>query len=276
MEIINSTEPTLPKQIKKLLVANRGEIAIRVLRAASELKIITVAIYTFEDRYSLHRYKANESYQIGVETEPLKPYLDIEEIISVAKSVGADAIHPGYGFLSENVNFVRRCNEEGIIFVGPRTDVMEKLGDKVSAKIIAKEVLVPMIPDSQIKLNTIEIAISEAQRVGYPIMLKASAGGGGRGMRVVKNREELLNAYFEAKNEALKSFGDDTVFIEKFIDNPKHIEVQILGDNYGNIVHLFERDCSVQRRFQKVIEIAPSILSQESRNKLYDYFLRCW
>ena len=274
MEISNSTVSTLPKQIKKLLVANRGEIAIRVLRAASELKIKTVAVYTYEDRYSLHRYKANESYQIGVEAEPLKPYLDIEEIISVAKSVGVDAIHPGYGFLSENVNFARRCHEEGIIFVGPRTDVMKKLGDKVSAKIIAKEVMVPMIPDSQNKLTTIEIAISEAERVGYPIMLKASAGGGGRGMRVVKNREELLNAYFEAKNEALKSFGDDTVFIEKFIDNPKHIEVQILGDNYGNIVHLYERDCSVQRRFQKVIEIAPSILSQESRNKLYDYALR--
>jgi pyruvate carboxylase len=244
------------------------------LRAASELKIKTVAIYTYEDRYSLHRYKAIESYQIGVETEPLKPYLDIEEIISVAKSVGVDAIHPGYGFLSENVNFARRCNEEGIIFVGPRTDVMEKLGDKVSAKVIAKEVSVPMIPDSQIKLSTIEIAISEAERVGYPIMLKAAAGGGGRGMRVVNNREELLNSYFEAKNEALKSFGDDTVFIEKFIDNPKHIEVQILGDNYGNIVHLYERDCSVQRRFQKVIEIAPSILSQESRNKIYEYALR--
>jgi pyruvate carboxylase len=274
MEINNSTEPSLPKQIKKLLVANRGEIAIRVLRAASELKIKTVAIYTYEDRYSLHRYKAIESYQIGVETEPLKPYLDIEEIISVAKSVGVDAIHPGYGFLSENVNFARRCNEEGIIFVGPRTDVMEKLGDKVSAKVIAKEVSVPMIPDSQIKLSTIEIAISEAERVGYPIMLKAAAGGGGRGMRVVNNREELLNSYFEAKNEALKSFGDDTVFIEKFIDNPKHIEVQILGDNYGNIVHLYERDCSVQRRFQKVIEIAPSILSQESRNKIYEYALR--
>ncbi len=274
MEISNSTVSTLPKQIKKLLVANRGEIAIRVLRAASELKIKTVAVYTYEDRYSLHRYKANESYQIGIEAEPLKPYLDIEEIISVAKSVGVDAIHPGYGFLSENVNFARRCHEEGIIFVGPRTDVMKKLGDKVSAKIIAKEVMVPMIPDSQNKLTTIEIAISEAERVGYPIMLKASAGGGGRGMRVVKNREELLNAYFEAKNEALKSFGDDTVFIEKFIDNPKHIEVQILGDNYGNIVHLYERDCSVQRRFQKVIEIAPSILSQESRNKLYDYALR--
>lgn len=262
------------KTIKKLLVANRGEIAIRVLRAAVELKIDTVAVYTYEDRYSLHRYKAKESYQIGDVSEPLKPYLDIEEIIKVAKDCGADAIHPGYGFLSENVNFVKRCIEEGILFVGPRPDVMEKLGDKVAAKIIAREVNVPLIPDSQEKLDNIDIAISEANRVGYPIMLKASAGGGGRGMRVVNSEEELKKAFFEAKNEALKAFGDDTVFIEKFIDDPKHIEVQILGDNHGNIVHLFERDCSVQRRFQKVIEIAPSILSQPAREKLYEFALK--
>lgn len=260
--------------IKKLLVANRGEIAIRILRAASELKIKTVAVYTYEDRYSLHRYKADESYQIGPNAEPLKPYLDIEAIIAVAKANGVDAIHPGYGFLSENVKLARRCAEEGIVFVGPRPDVMEKLGDKVAAKKVATEVAVPLIPDSRIPLLKLADAVNEAEHIGYPVMLKAAAGGGGRGMRVVKNEEEMSKAFFEAKNEAKKAFGDDTVFIEKFIDDPKHIEVQILGDNHGNVVHLFERDCSVQRRFQKVIEVAPSILSEETRNKLYDYALR--
>ncbi|MFN5418336.1 MAG: biotin carboxylase N-terminal domain-containing protein, partial [Flavobacteriia bacterium] len=259
------------KQIKKLLVANRGEIAIRVFRAAAELKIKTVAVYTYEDRYSLHRYKADQSFQIGDESEPLKPYLDIETIIQIAKDNEVNAIHPGYGFLSENVNFAKRCKEEGIIFVGPSAEAMEQLGDKVAAKIVAKAVNVPLIPDSNIKLSALQDAEIEALRIGYPIMLKASAGGGGRGMRVVQNESELKNSFNDAKNEALKAFGDDTVFIEKFIENPKHIEVQILGDNHGNIVHLFERDCSVQRRFQKVIEIAPSILKQETKDKLYQY-----
>jgi len=260
-------------QIKKLLVANRGEIAIRILRAASELKIKTVAVYTYEDRYSLHRYKADQSYQIGPNSEPLKPYLDIEEIIRVAKNIGVDAIHPGYGFLSENVQLAKRCAEEEIIFVGPRPDVMEKLGDKVAAKKVAMEVNVPLIPDSHIDLVKLADAITEGERVGYPVMLKAAAGGGGRGMRVVHNEEEMSKAFFDARSEAKKAFGDDTVFIEKFIDNPKHIEVQILGDNYGNIVHLYERDCSVQRRFQKVIEVAPSILQQPTREKLFNYAL---
>lgn len=261
-------------RFNKLLVANRGEIAIRVLRAASELKIPTVGVYTYEDRYSLHRYKSDESYQIGPNSEPLKPYLDMEEIIRVAKLVGVDAIHPGYGFLSENVNFARRCAEEGITFVGPRADVMEKLGDKVAAKKVAKQVGVPLIPDSHITLEKAEDAISEGNRIGYPVMLKAAAGGGGRGMRVVRDAEEMRRAYTEARNEAKKAFGDDTVFIEKFIDDPKHIEVQILGDNHGNIFHLFERDCSVQRRFQKVIEVAPSSLKEEVREQLFDYALR--
>ena len=262
------------KQIKKLLVANRGEIAIRVFRAAAELKIKTVAVYTYEDRYSLHRYKADQSFQIGDESEPLKPYLDIETIIQIAKNNEVDAIHPGYGFLSENVNFAKRCKEEGIIFVGPSAEAMEQLGDKVAAKIVAKAVNVPLIPDSDIKLTTLSEAETEAFRIGYPVMLKASAGGGGRGMRVVQNELELKNLFYDAKNEALKAFGDDTVFIEKYIENPKHIEVQILGDNHGNIVHLFERDCSVQRRFQKVIEIAPSILQQETKDKLYNYAIQ--
>lgn len=261
-------------QIKKLLVANRGEIAIRVFRAASELKISTVAVYTYEDRYSLHRYKADESFQIGDETEPLSPYLNIEEILRIAKKANVDAIHPGYGFLSENVHFVRRCQEEGIIFVGPNPEAMDQLGDKVAAKVVAKAVDVPLIPDSQLKLSTSEDARNEAKRIGFPVMLKAAAGGGGRGMRVVRSENEIENAFNDARSEAGKAFGDDTVFIEKFIDNPKHIEVQILGDHHGNIVHLYERDCSVQRRFQKVIEIAPSILKQETREKLYDYATR--
>lgn len=260
--------------IRKLMVANRGEIAIRVLRAASELGIKTVAVYTYEDRYSLHRYKADESYGIGKENEAVRPYLDIEELIRTAKLNGVDAIHPGYGFLSENVQFARRCAEEGIIFVGPRPDVMEKLGDKVAAKLIAKEVGVPMIPDSQQRLDSVLVAAAEAARIGYPVMMKAAAGGGGRGMRVVRNEEELTKAFYEARNEAKNAFGDDTVFLEKFLENPKHLEVQILGDNQGNIVHLFERDCSVQRRFQKVVEVAPSTLPQHLKDQLYDYALR--
>ncbi|MFT6148531.1 MAG: pyruvate carboxylase, partial [Saprospiraceae bacterium] len=260
---------------KKLLVANRGEIAIRVLRAASELNLRTVAIYTYEDRYSLHRYKSDEAYQIGEEDDPLKPYLDIEEIIKVAKKRNVDAIHPGYGFLSENVNFARRCREEGIIFIGPSPEVMDKLGDKVAAKKIAREVEVPLIEDSKADLDTIEIALAEAEIIGYPIMVKAASGGGGRGMRVVRSSEQLGKAYNEARGEAKTAFGDDTVFLERYVENPKHIEIQILGDNYGNLVHLYERDCSVQRRFQKVVEIAPSItLRTITKEKLYDYALK--
>jgi pyruvate carboxylase len=262
------------KKLDKLLVANRGEIAIRVLRAASELKIRTVAIYTFEDRYSLHRYKADEAYQIGKDNEPLKPYLDIERIIKLAKRHQVDAIHPGYGFLSENVNFARRCKEEGIIFIGPEPEVMESLGDKVRAKEIAIKAQVPIIQDSQEKLTDLKITKIEAKRIGYPVMIKAASGGGGRGMRVVRDESMLERAYNEARAEAKKAFGDDTVFLEKFIDRPKHIEVQLMGDNYGNIVHLFERDCSVQRRFQKVVEVAPSVLKDETKNKIYEYALR--
>lgn len=262
-------------KINKLLVANRGEIAIRVLRAATELKITTVAVFTYEDRYSLHRYKADEAYQIGKDTEPLKPYLDIEEIIRVAKREHIDAIHPGYGFLSENVLFAKRCREENIIFVGPSPEVMEQLGDKIAAKKVANETQVPVIPDNTKDLTDVSIALSEAETIGYPVMLKAAAGGGGRGMRRVYNAEELQKAFTEARREAKNAFGDDTVFMEKFISRPKHIEVQILGDQHGNIVHLFERDCSLQRRFQKVVEIGPAPnLKQETKNKLFEYALR--
>lgn len=262
------------KKIKKLLVANRGEIAIRVLRAGSELHIRTVAMYTYEDRYSLHRYKADEAYQIGLDDEPLKPYLDIEEIISLAKQKEIDAIHPGYGFLSENVDFARRCREEGIIFIGPEPEVMDQLGDKVRAKEVAIAAGVPVIEDSKEELSSFEVARSEADRIGYPIMVKAAAGGGGRGMRVVHSAKDLERAFGEARNEARTAFGDDSVFLEKFIQNPKHIEVQIMGDAHGNIIHLYERDCSVQRRFQKVVEVAPSLLPQEARQQLYEHALR--
>lgn len=265
----------LHKRFKKLMVANRGEIAIRVLRAASELGLRTVSVYTYEDRYSLHRYKSDEAYQIGKNDEPLRPYLDVEEIIRVAKTNGIDAIHPGYGFLSENVNFARRCREEGIVFVGPEPEVMEALGDKMAAKEVAAAVNVPMIPDSQLDIVSDEVALAEARRIGFPLMVKAVAGGGGRGMRVVREEADLIKLYNEASGEALKAFGNGTVFFEKFIENPKHIEVQILGDKYGNLVHLYERDCSVQRRFQKVVEIAPSLtLHQNTKNKLYEYALR--
>lgn len=262
------------KDINKLLVANRGEIAIRIFRAATELKIRTVAIYTYEDRFSLHRYKADEAYQIGADDDPLKPYLDIEEIIEVAKRNDVDAIHPGYGFLSENVTFARRCAEEGITFIGPRPEVMERLGDKVAAKNIAKAAKVPVIPDSERDLNSLEVALDEALKVGYPVMVKAAAGGGGRGMRVVHDEDQLKSAFDEARREAQKAFGDDTVFLEKFIPEPKHVEVQLMGDNYGNLVHLYERDCSVQRRFQKVVEVAPCMsISEKAREALFDYAL---
>ncbi|GAA4843838.1 pyruvate carboxylase [Algivirga pacifica] len=260
-------------QFKKLLVANRGEIAIRIMRAATELGIRTVAIYTHEDRYSVHRFKADEAYEVGGEEEALKPYLDIETIIALAKREGVDAIHPGYGFLSENVTFVRRCEEEGITFVGPSAESMDNLGDKIAAKKVARLAKVPVIEDSKVDLSE-EVAAAEAQRIGYPVILKAAAGGGGRGMRVIRDEKSLLQALKEASGEAAKAFGDATIFMEKFIERPKHIEVQILADKHGDMVHLYERDCSVQRRFQKVVEVAPATtLSQSTRQKLYDYAL---
>lgn len=266
--------PDKKHRFKKILVANRGEIAIRVLRAASELELRTIAIYTYEDRYSLHRYKADEAYQIGCKDDPLKPYLDVETIVELAKRKEVDAIHPGYGFLSENVHFARRCRQEGIQFIGPSPEVMEKLGDKVAAKKIAREISIPLIAGSKEPLTDDESALRIAKEIGFPVMVKSAAGGGGRGMRVVFNEQDLLVEYKEASGEALTAFGDGTVFLEKFIENPKHIEVQILGDKHGNIVHLYERDCSVQRRFQKVVEMAPAFtLSEATRQKLHEYAL---
>ncbi|NJK83171.1 MAG: pyruvate carboxylase, partial [Saprospiraceae bacterium] len=261
--------------MNRLLVANRGEIAIRILRAASELKIRTIALYTYEDRYSLHRFKADEAYQIGLDDSPLKPYLDVEEIIKTAKKVKADAIHPGYGFLSESVILARRCREEGITFVGPRPEVMEALGDKIASKKIAREAQVPVIEDNQQALLTLEIALQEAQRIDFPVIFKASAGGGGRGMRTIENVEQLRELLPIARRESKAAFGNDEVYLEKLVRHARHVEVQLLGDTHGNLVHLFERDCTVQRRNQKVVERAPApYLDEARRAELCEYGLR--
>lgn len=249
----------MSNKIKKILIANRGEIAIRIIRACQELGIRTVAIYSKEDKYTLFRTKADESYLIGETKGPVGAYLNIKEIISLAKKKGVDAIHPGYGFLSENPEFVRQCEENGIIFIGPKSKMMEMLGDKIRAKVIAKAAGVPIIPGYDEPIEDLDIALAFAQKHGFPMMLKASAGGGGRGMRIVRHEGEFKSAYASAKNEALNAFDNDDMFMEKYIEGPKHIEVQILGDQYGNIVHLFERDCSIQRRHQKVVEFAPAL-----------------
>lgn len=257
------------KKFKRILVANRGEIAIRIFRAARELGIRSVAIYSEEDRLALFRTKADESYLIGVGKSPLDAYLDIDEIISLAKKKGVDAIHPGYGFLSENPEFARKCEEEGITFIGPKSEVMEKLGDKITSKIVAKEAGVATIPGIEKPIKNEEEALLFAKSCGYPVMIKAAAGGGGRGMRIAQSEDELLEKFEYAKNEAKKAFGDDSMFIEKYLHKPKHIEVQILGDEYGNIVHLYERDCSIQRRHQKVIEYTPAFsLPKELREEI--------
>ncbi|XTR38446.1 pyruvate carboxylase [Paraclostridium tenue] len=257
------------KKINKILVANRGEIAIRIFRACSELGIKSVCIYSKEDKYSLFRTKADESYLIGEDKGPIDAYLDIDAIIKLAKEKNVDAIHPGYGFLSENPEFVRKCEENEIIFIGPSADIMNMMGDKINSKQIAKNVSVPTIPGIDKPIKSIEEAKEIASQIGYPIMLKASNGGGGRGMRVVYDENNLDIEYETACSESKKAFGEDIIFIEKFIVNPKHIEVQILGDMYGNIVHLYERDCSVQRRHQKIIEYAPAFsLSTQLREKI--------
>ncbi len=259
-------------KIKKVLVANRGEIAIRVLRACTELNIKTVAIYTYEDRYSQHRNKADESYQIGENNQPLKPYLDSDAIVALAKAKNVDAIHPGYGFLSENSDFARKCAENNIIFIGPDPEVMDALGDKITAKKIAVKCKVPIIESNKKKLTSLKVALSEARSIGFPLMLKAASGGGGRGMRIIRTNEDLELNFDSARNESLNAFGDDTMFLEKYVEDPKHLEVQIVADRHGNIRHLFERDCSVQRRHQKVVEVAPSYnVSDTVKQQLYTY-----
>ncbi|MBA8778141.1 pyruvate carboxylase [Staphylococcus schleiferi subsp. coagulans] len=259
------------KRINKLLVANRGEIAIRIFRAATELGIQTVAIYSKEDMSSLHRYKADESYLVGEDLGPSESYLNIERIIQVAKDADVDAIHPGYGFLSENMHFAKRCAEEDIIFIGPHLEHLDMFGDKVKARETAIKAELPVIPGTDGPVDNFERAKAFAEEAGFPLMIKATSGGGGKGMRIVKEASELEEAFTRAKSEAEKSFGNSEVYIEKFIDNPKHIEVQIIGDEAGNIIHLYERDCSVQRRHQKVVEVAPSVsLSTSLRMRICD------
>lgn len=263
------------KRFKRVLVANRGEIAIRIFRACNELGIRTVAIYSEEDKYSLFRTKADEAYLIGKNQGPIEAYLNIDEIINLALKKGVDAIHPGYGFLSENAEFARKCQEAGIEFIGPTAEMMEKLGDKIKSKIVAQGVGVPTIPGVEKPVSSEEEAIQFANSCGYPIMLKAAAGGGGRGMRIVRTEEELLPSFKSAKSEAKKAFGIDDIFVEKYLEKPKHIEVQVLGDKHGNIVHLHERDCSIQRRHQKVIEYTPAFsLPEEKRQAICEDALK--
>lgn len=259
----------MTKRIKKILVANRGEIAIRIFRACNELGIQTVAIYSKEDSTSYHRNKADESYLVGEGLAPIDAYLAMEDIIRIAKLSGADAIHPGYGFLSENIVFAELCEESDIIFIGPATKHLDMFGDKVKAKEQAKLAGIPVIPGSDGPVTSLHDVEAFANTYGYPIIIKASLGGGGRGMRIVQEASELADAYQRAKSEAKAAFGNDEVYVERFVHQPKHIEVQILADQHGNLVHLFERDCSVQRRHQKVVEVAPSVgLSIELRKQI--------
>lgn len=245
-------------KINKILVANRGEIATRVFRACTELGITTVAIYSEQDEVSLHRFKADEAYLVGEGKGPIDAYLDIEGIIDIAKRNEVDAIHPGYGFLSENELLAKRCAEENIKFIGPDEKHIRMFGDKLEARSAAIANDIPVIPGTDEPITSIEEALSFGDQFGYPIIVKATSGGGGRGMRIVESREELAEAIDRARSEAKSSFGNEAVYIEKFLVNPKHIEVQIIGDEYGNVVHLYERDCSIQRRHQKVVEVAPS------------------
>ncbi|MCJ8510003.1 pyruvate carboxylase [Rhizobium lemnae] len=268
-------------QIRKILVANRSEIAIRVFRAANELGIKTVAIWAEEDKLSLHRFKADESYQVGRgphlarDLGPIESYLSIPEVIRVAKASGADAIHPGYGLLSESPEFVEACNAAGIIFIGPTSDTMRQLGNKVAARNLAISVGVPVVPATEPLPDDIETVKKMATEIGYPVMLKASWGGGGRGMRVIRSEADLAKEVTEAKREAMAAFGKDEVYLEKLVERARHVESQILGDTHGNVVHLFERDCSIQRRNQKVVERAPApYLSEAQRQELAGYSLK--
>ncbi|MBW9054125.1 pyruvate carboxylase [Rhizobium mesosinicum] len=267
--------------ISKILVANRSEIAIRVFRAANELGIKTVAIWAEEDKLALHRFKADESYQVGRgphlsrDLGPIESYLSIDEVIRVAKLSGADAIHPGYGLLSESPEFVDACNAAGITFIGPRADTMRQLGNKVAARNLAISVGVPVVPATEPLPDDMAEVAKMAAAIGYPVMLKASWGGGGRGMRVIRSEADLAREVTEAKREAMAAFGKDEVYLEKLVERARHVESQILGDTHGNVVHLFERDCSIQRRNQKVVERAPApYLSDAQRQELAAYSLK--
>ncbi|MCD8036818.1 MAG: pyruvate carboxylase [Clostridiales bacterium] len=259
------------KEFKRVLVANRGEIAIRVFRALNELGIQSICVFSKEDKYSAFRTKADESYSLNPNKGPIDAYLDIKEIIKIAKERNVDAIHPGYGFFSENPEFVEACEKNGIAFIGPTVKTMNAMGDKISSKQIAIKCGVPIIPGVDHALKSLDEVMEIADQIGYPVMLKASNGGGGRGMRIVNDRDDMQKEFEEAKNEAKKAFGDDKIFIEKYLKSPKHIEVQVMGDKYGNVIHLYDRDCSVQRRHQKVVEYAPAdSISMATRQKIFN------
>ena len=263
--------PVVPRPFQKLLVANRSEIAIRVMRSAHELNIRTVAIYSHEDRFALHRFKADEAYQVGKPGEPIRAYLDIPGIVALAKELGVDAVHPGYGFLSENAGFARACRDAGITFVGPTPEILDSLGDKVAARRIAKLAKVPILGGTDAPVGDMGEAKKLAEQLGYPVMVKASMGGGGRGMRPVLTADQLEPSIDQARREAGAAFGVPDVFLEKYVRRARHVEVQLLGDNHGGLVHLFERDCSLQRRHQKIVEVAPSQgLPEKTRQALYD------
>ena len=254
--------------IRKVLIANRGEIAVRIMRSCREMGIRTVAVFSETDRTSRHVMYADEAYLIGPAIAA-NSYLNIEKIIEVAKEARADAIHPGYGFLSENATFARRCKEEGIIFIGPRPETIEMMGDKIEARKCMEKAGVPIVPGTEEPLQSVEEAIELCNKIGYPVMLKASMGGGGKGMRLIHNEGEVEEAYNMARSESLSSFGDNTVYLEKFVEEPHHIEFQILGDNHGNAIHLFDRECSIQRRHQKIVEESPSpFLTPELREEM--------
>ena len=255
--------------MNKILAANRSEIAVRIFRSASELNYQTVALYANEDRFGVHRFKADESYLIGEGKGPVAAYLDIDGIIDLSKDKGIGMIHPGYGFLSENANFAKACEDNGITFIGPSSDLLSKMGDKIAARKIADEVGVPTLPGTEDAISDRKIALKTAKKIGFPLIIKAAFGGGGRGMRIVRKEADLESQLEEAQGEAERAFGNASVFLERYIGRAKHIEVQILGDKHGNVVHLHERDCSIQRRYQKVIEIAPSVnLPEKVRNEL--------
>jgi len=253
-------------EIKKILVANRGEIAIRVIRSAKEQGIATVAVYSDADRKALHTRMADEAYHIGPPAAS-KSYLLGDKILEVAKQSGADAIHPGYGFLSENAAFAEAVEKAGLQFIGPSADAIRTMGDKLSAKAAVKKYNIPMVPGGDHSVTSVEDALTIAEGIGYPVLIKASAGGGGKGMRLVEDPKDLPEQMTRAVNEAKSAFGDGAVFIEKFITAPKHIEIQVMGDKHGNVVYLFERECSIQRRHQKVIEEAPSAVVDEATRK---------
>ncbi len=243
---------------KKILVANRGEIAMRIIRACRELNLATAAIYSEADSTGIYVKKADEAYMVG--PGPVKGFLDGQQIVSLAQRIGADAIHPGYGFLSENSQFAQLCHTSGITFIGPSPQAIDLMGSKVKARDLAHRVGIPIVPGTEGGITTVKDALSFAKDTGYPVMIKANAGGGGRGLRVVRSDTELCENMAVASREALAAFGDGSIFLEKYIERPHHIEFQILADRHGNIIHLGERDCSIQRRHQKLIEIAPSLI----------------